>query len=44
MSLRMLPEWAPHERVWIGFPSDPVAWGEPLAEAQRQIAAFANAV
>lgn len=40
----MLPEWAPHERVWIGFPSDPVAWGEPLAEAQRQIAAFANAV
>ncbi|MEQ1549903.1 agmatine deiminase family protein [Sphingorhabdus sp.] len=44
MSLRMLPEWDPHERVWIGFPSDPVAWGEPLAEAQRQIAAFANAV
>ncbi len=40
----MLPEWAPHERVWIGFPSDRVAWGEPLAEAQRQIAAFANAV
>ena len=40
----MLPEWASHERVWIGFPSDPAAWGEPLAEAQRQIAAFANAV
>ena len=44
MSLRMLPEWAAPERVWIGFPSDPVAWGQPLAEAQRQIAAFANAV
>lgn len=44
MKLRMLPEWAPHERVWIGFPSGPVAWGGPLAEAQRQIAAFANAV
>jgi sulfur-oxidizing protein SoxY len=27
----MLPEWAPHERVWIGFPSDPVAWSEPFA-------------
>jgi len=40
----MMPEWAPHERVWIGFPSDRVAWGEPMAEAQRQIAAFANAV
>jgi len=40
----MLPEWAPHERVWIGFPSDAQAWGEPLAKAQEQIAAFANAV
>lgn len=44
MTFRMPAEWAPHERVWIGFPSDPLAWGEPLAEAQRQIAAFANAV
>lgn len=44
MTFHMPAEWAPHERVWIGFPSDPVAWGEPLAEAQRQIAAFANAV
>ncbi len=44
MPQRMLPEWAPHERVWIGFPSDPDAWGAPLAEAQRQIATFANAV
>lgn len=42
--LSMLPEWAPHERVWIGFPSDATAWGAPLAEAQRQIATFANAV
>lgn len=44
MPLKMLAEWAPHERVWIGFPSDPDAWGAPLAEAQKQIAAFANAV
>jgi agmatine deiminase len=40
----MPAEWAPHERVWIGFPSFAEYWGEPLEEAQRQIAAFANAV
>ena len=44
MTFRMPAEWAPHERVWIGFPSDPAAWGDPLSDAQRQIAAFANAV
>lgn len=44
MAFRMPAEWAPHERVWIGFPSFAEYWGEPLAEAQRQIAAFANAV
>ena len=44
MTYRMPAEWAPHERVWIGFPSNADAWGEPLAEAQTQIAAFANAV
>jgi agmatine deiminase len=44
MAFRMPAEWAPHERVWIGFPSFAEYWGEPLAEAQRQIAAFADAV
>jgi agmatine deiminase len=44
MTFRMPAEWAPHERVWIGFPSFADYWGEPLATAQRQIAAFANAV
>ncbi len=44
MTFRMPAEWALHERVWIGFPSIVEYWGEPLAEAQRQIAAFANAV
>lgn len=44
MSFRMPAEWAPHERVWIGFPSFWGHWEEPFAEAQRQIAAFANAV
>ncbi len=44
MTFRMPAEWAPHERVWIGFPSDPDAWGDPMSAAQQQIAAFANAV
>jgi len=44
MTFRMPAEWAPHEHVWIGFPSDPKAWGDELSAAQEQIAAFANAV
>lgn len=44
MSFRMPAEWAPHELVWIGFPSSRNAWGAPLRRAQEQIAAFANAV
>lgn len=44
MAFRMPAEWAPHESVWIGFPSSEDAWGEPLHRAQQQIAAFANAV
>ena len=44
MAFRMPAEWAPHESVWIGFPSFFKAWGEPLHRAQQQIAAFANAV
>nr|WP_315457913.1 agmatine deiminase family protein [uncultured Sphingorhabdus sp.] len=44
MSFRMPAEWAPHERVWIGFPSSAEYWGAPLTRAQQQIASFANAV
>ncbi len=44
MPFLMPPEWAPHDRVWIGFPSFRAHWGEKLAEAQRQIATFADAV
>ena len=44
MTFLMPAEWAPHESVWIGFPSSTDAWGEPLHRAQQQIAAFANAV
>src|SRR4029453_10070995 len=38
------PEWAPHEAVWIGFPSDPELWLGDLKEAEHEVAAFASAV
>lgn len=44
MTLRMPPEWAPQDLLWIGFPHDPVEWPDTLELAQRQIAAFASAV
>ncbi|MGL5837313.1 MAG: agmatine deiminase family protein [Sphingorhabdus sp.] len=44
MTFRMPAEWVPHERVWIGFPSNPDYWLAALEKAQTQIAAFANAV
>ena len=40
----LLPEWAPHEAVWIGFPSDPQLWLADLKEAEREVATFAEAV
>ena len=44
MTSHLLPEWAPHEAVWIGFPSDPALWLADLVDAEREVAAFARAV
>ena len=44
MTLSPLPEWAPHEAVWIGFPSDPDLWLADLKPAEAEVAAFAAAI
>jgi agmatine deiminase len=44
MTVSMPPEWAPQAWLWIGFPHDADEWPGYLGRAQKQIAAFANAV
>jgi agmatine deiminase len=39
-----LPEWAPHQAVWIGFPSDPELWLGDLKPAEQEVAALAKAI
>ena len=38
------PEWAPHEAMWIGFPSAADLWEDDLAPAQAEVAALAAAL
>jgi agmatine deiminase len=44
MTYLMPAEWAPHDWVWIGFPTDPAEWPGAFDGARAQIAAFAGAV
>ena len=43
-SYRQPPEWAPHEAVWIGFPSHADLWEDDLEPARGEIVEFARAV
>jgi agmatine deiminase len=44
MTFRQPPEWAPHNTVWIGFPSHAELWEDDLSQAQAEVLAFARAV
>ncbi|MBO9669776.1 MAG: agmatine deiminase family protein [Sphingobium sp.] len=44
MTHKLSAEWALQERLWIGFPGDPVEWPAALPRAQEEAAGFASAV
>lgn len=41
---RVPAEWEPHVACWTAWPTHAYAWGDTLAEAQREMAAFVHAV
>lgn len=41
---RQPAEWAPHDAVWIGFPSHPQLWEDDLEPARGEVIEFAGAV
>ncbi len=42
--LAMPPEWAPHERTYMGWPCRRELWGAALADAKSEYAGVANAI
>jgi len=44
MNPRQPPEWAPHDFVWIGFPSHSDLWEDDLGPARAEVAEFARLV
>ena len=44
MTARQPPDWAPHEFVWIGFPSHKDLWEDDLEPARAEVVAFARLV
>lgn len=43
MPTRLLPEWAPHAALWVGWPHLAGEWGGDLAGPRGEIAAFIRA-
>jgi agmatine deiminase len=37
-------EWAPHDAVWLAWPSHADLWGERLPEVQREVVALCEAI